>query len=269
LIEKEVNMSTEMEFFDFAAAVGLTKHIGGMDATRELIELCQIEAGDYVLDVGCGVGVTAVYLAREVGARVVGVDIRPEMVKRAIERSIQEGVDEPTEFRIADAQALTFADETFDAVISESVTAFLPDKGRGLAEYVRVTKPGGYVGVNESAWLKTPVPAEVVAWFQRDNSTEAELPTHAGWLALLEGAGLVDVYGSVDQVDVKDEFKNIMQRYGFWEMLKIYGRMFKLYRRSPDYRQFIKDAKQTGAMPPGATEYFGYGIYVGRKPVAG
>ena len=51
-------MSTEMKFFDFAAAVGLTKHIGGMDATRQLVDLCQIEAGKYVLDVGCGVGVS-------------------------------------------------------------------------------------------------------------------------------------------------------------------------------------------------------------------
>ncbi|MBN2499824.1 MAG: class I SAM-dependent methyltransferase [Anaerolineales bacterium] len=262
-------MSTEMKFFDFAAAVGLTKHIGGMDATRQLIELCQIEAGKYVLDVGCGVGVTAVYLAKQVGARVVGVDIRPEMIKRAIERAIQEGVDEPTDFRVADAQELRFEDNTFDAVITESVTAFLPDKRRDLAEYVRVTKPGGYVGINESAWLKTPVPAEVVDWFQRDVGNEAEIPAYAEWLELMEGAGLVDVNGSVDQVDVKDEFRGIMQRYGFWEMLKIYGRMFKLYRRSPEYRQFIKEAKETGAMPPGATDYFGYGICVGRKPVDG
>ncbi len=57
-------MGQEQTFFDFAAEVGLTKHLGGMRATEELVELCHIGQGRFVLDVGCGAGVTPCYLAK-------------------------------------------------------------------------------------------------------------------------------------------------------------------------------------------------------------
>ncbi len=118
-------MDNETTFFDFAAEVGLTKHIGGLEATQTIVELCHIGAGTVVLDVGCGVGVTAVLLARQHGCRVVGVDIRPRMVERATERAAKTGL-----------QALPFDDETFVAVIGESVTAFPEDKLRADQAFV-------------------------------------------------------------------------------------------------------------------------------------
>ena len=57
---------------------------------------------------------------------------------------------------VADAQCLPFADRTFDAVICESVTAFVPGKLRAVAEYARVMRPGGYVGLAEGTWLTPP-----------------------------------------------------------------------------------------------------------------
>ena len=57
-------METQQTFFDFAAKVGITKHIGSLEATQALIELCHIGGGKYVLDVGCGVGVTPCSIAR-------------------------------------------------------------------------------------------------------------------------------------------------------------------------------------------------------------
>jgi protein-L-isoaspartate O-methyltransferase len=62
-------------FFDFAAEVGLTKHIGGVEATEAIIQLCHIAKDSYILDVGCGVGATACFIANKVGCRVMGVDI--------------------------------------------------------------------------------------------------------------------------------------------------------------------------------------------------
>lgn len=84
-------MENKKTIFDFQAEVGLTKQIGGLQATEELIELCHIDQGKYVLDVGCGVGVTPRYLAKRHGCRVVGVDISKRMIKRSKERAKREG----------------------------------------------------------------------------------------------------------------------------------------------------------------------------------
>jgi arsenite methyltransferase len=157
-------MEHQPTFFDFAAEVGLTKHIGGVQATEALIELCHVDQGKYVLDVGSGVGVTPCFIAKRYGCRVVGVDIAERMVARSRERADRERVADRVEFRVADAQDLPFENDLFDAVITESVTAFPEDKQKAVTEYVRVTKPGGYVGLNESVWLKVPPPPELIAW---------------------------------------------------------------------------------------------------------
>ena len=173
-------MENEQTFFDFAAEVGLTKHLGGLEATEELIELCHIGEGKYVLDVGCGAGVTPCFIAKRYGCRVVGVDISERMVERSRERAQREAVADRVEFRVADAQDLPFDDNLFDAVTTESVTAFPEDKQRAVNEYVRVTKPGGYVGLNESTWLKVPPPPEVVAWAYQDLGANVKAMTSEG-----------------------------------------------------------------------------------------
>ena len=72
----------ERLYFEFLADMGFTKHIGGMASTEELIKTCRINVGKYVLDVGCGVGLTPCCLARTYGCHVVGVDITAGMIDR-------------------------------------------------------------------------------------------------------------------------------------------------------------------------------------------
>jgi ubiquinone/menaquinone biosynthesis C-methylase UbiE len=260
-------MKNQQTFFDFAAEVGLTKHIGGVEATEALIELCHISEGKYVLDIGCGAGVTPCFIARRYGCRVVGVDILEGMVERSKERAKREGVMDRVEFRVADAQDLPFEDELFDAVITESVTAFPEDKQKAVNEYVRVTKPGGYVGLNESTWLKVPPPPELVAWASQDLGANIKPLTSSEWVGLLETAGLREIVVKTYEVNVQDESKGILRRYGCGGMLGVLFRMLSLYARSPAYRKFVKEARKDGITPKNLDEYFGYGLYVGRKEI--
>jgi len=146
----------QLSYFELQAYVGTTKHMGGLETTKDLIELCHIGKGTYVLDVGCGVGATACYLARRYGCRVVGVDISEAMIARSNERAEGVSVADRVEFRVADTQDLPFEDALFDVVIGESVVTFIEDKQLVVSECVRVTRSGGYVGLNEELWTETP-----------------------------------------------------------------------------------------------------------------
>lgn len=258
-------MTNTPGFFDFAAEVGLTKHIGNIAATEVLIELCHIDKGSYILDVGCGVGATPCFIAKTVGCHVVGVDILAKMVERSRERALREKLTDRVEFRVADAQDLPFEDNLFDAVITESVTVFPADQQKAVDEYVRVTKPGGYVGLNETTWLKVPPPPEVVSWAEQDVGATIKPLEPDAWTGLLEVAGLKDIVVKTFPVNVRDEAKGIFKRYGLGGMLRIISRTLRLYTRSAAYRAFVKSTRQGGLVPENLTEYFGYGLFVGRK----
>lgn len=258
-------MEQEQTFFDFAAEVGLTKHLGGIGATQELVKICHIDKGQYILDVGCGVGVTACYLAKKYGCRVVGIDISEGMIEKSKKRAKKEGLENLVEFRVADAQELPFEIDLFDAVITESVTAFPENKQKAVQEYARVTKSGGYVGLNESTWLKVPVPPEIIAWVSQDLGASAKPSTSKEWKDLLEKANLKIVEIRIEAVSPKDETRGILQRYGCGGMLGVMWRMLHLYIRNPAYRRFVKKVQGEGITPQNLDEYFGYGIYVGKK----
>jgi len=256
---------SEQHFFDYAAEAGLTKHYGGLGATEELAELCHIGEDVYVLDVGCGAGQTACFFAKRLGCRVMGVDIVERIVERSRERADAEGVADRTEFRVADAQSLPFEDDTFDAVITESVTVFPEDKEKAVNEYMRVTKPGGYVGLSESTWLKTPPPPEILAWAAQDLGAHVKPLTSDGWTRLLDGAGLRDIVSRTYEIQVQREAKALVGRYGYGGILRSLWRVLVMYTRNPAYRRFVKSVRKAGVVPANLVEYLGYGIYVGSK----
>ena len=195
----------------------------------------------------------------------MSVDILPGMIDRARELAKRKGISRLTEFRVADAQELPFSDRYFDVVITESVTAFPEDKGRAVSEYYRVLKYGGYLGLNETTWLKTPVPPEIKDWASQEVGAAVAPLTEEEWTALLKKAGLQNLVVEVLELDLQEEAKGILARYGLAGMIRILGRTFKLYLRNENYRQFLKGINQNGVIPYDLTEYFGYGIYVGKK----
>lgn len=253
------------QFFDFAAQIGLTKHLGGQEATKELVDRTRITPLSYVLDVGSGVGTTACHLARCLGCRVMGVDINPLMVERASARAKRFKLTDLVEFKQADAMDLPFENDTFNVVITESVTAFPDNKAKALREYYRVTKPGGFIGLNEGTWLRTPVPEEIQAWASQDLGANVTPLQPWEWVELMERVGLVDIFQRTSTISTREESRGILERYGWGGFLGSLFRAFGLYLRDPSYREFLRSISEEGLTPPNLDEYFGYGIYIGKK----
>jgi arsenite methyltransferase len=257
-------MNDKFSIFDFAAQVGYTKHIGNVNATTELLSLCQIQADQYILDVGCGAGVTPCFIAKNYYCKVAGIDIRQGMVERSIERAEKEGVTSSVEFRVGDAQKIPYEDNLFDIVLTESVTSFIEEPLLAICEYVRVLKPGGYIGLNESTWFQPPS-EEMLDWVSQELGGGGKPHNCEEWMTLLESAGLDEIITRTYPINMKDESKGIINRYGRSGMLKIMGRMASMYFKNPDYRKFVKEVSSGGVVPKNIEDYFGYGLYVGRK----
>jgi len=250
----------KVTYFELQAFIGTTKHMGGFETTRELIELCHMNEDTYVLDVGCGVGATACYLAKRYGCSVVGVDVRESMIARSNERAQREGVKDCVEFRVADAQGLPFEDERFDVVMCESVATFIEEKPKVVSECARVTKPGGYVGLNEEIWLKTP-PTELVENAKLLWDIKSDIPTSDDWVRLLEGTGFRDIVVKTYRFNTLRESSQI-RRYSFKDLFMMFYRTLSLYLKSSSLRSYMKERRR---LPKNIFEYLGYGIFVGRK----
>lgn len=122
-------------------------HIGGIEATKELLDPLGITPRTRVLDIGSGIGGTARYVAAWHGARVLGVDLTPAFVETAGELSRMCGLDDLTEFRIGSAYDLPVEDRSVDLATLVHVGMNLDDKLRLFAEVSRVLAPGGRFAV--------------------------------------------------------------------------------------------------------------------------
>jgi tocopherol O-methyltransferase len=96
-----------------------------------------------IIDVGCGIGGSTLYLAQKFGCQATGITLSPVQASRAKERALDIGLDAQVHFEVANALAMPFADNTFDLVWSLESGEHMPDKAKFLAECYRVLKPGG------------------------------------------------------------------------------------------------------------------------------
>ena len=260
---------TELSYFQLQAYMGTTKHMGGLESTRELIARCGIDQGTYVLDVGCGAGATASYLASTCGCRVVGVDVMEEMVDLARARAAREGVGDRVSFRVADARWLPFDDASFDVVLCESVATFVAEKEQVIGELARVVREGGCVGLNEEVWLPATggsPPPEALDFAREYWEIEGAILTAEEWGALMQGAGLEgragkDLFVRIYRVDPRREASQV-KRYHLDDLWRMATRTVGLYLKSPAFRAYMRRQKR---LPRDMFDYLGYAVLVGWK----
>lgn len=252
--------SADIERLDpyvFMAVIGKRViHPGGRAATEQLLERAAIDADTKVLDVGCGVGTTAITVAERFGAEVTAVDIEPLMLQRAEAAVAAAGVADRVRVRKGDILALDFPDDAFDVVIAEAVTMFV-DRSRAARELIRVCGPGGRVLATEFMWRRPPS-EEAREVFLGQVCPGLRFDTAEDWIRIYTDAGLSKIEIDEGPFEMMTP-KGFIQDEGVNRSLSVMGRVMA----RPAYMK-----KMAWLMPRmrRAVPYLGYIVVTGEKP---
>jgi tocopherol O-methyltransferase len=133
---------------------------------RVIAEAAAIDARDYVLDVGCGYGTTAVWLATHVGCHVCGITLGERQAESARRFAKSRNVAHLTSFSAMDFHDISFTNDAFDVAVAIESICHSSDKPTVLKEIYRILKPSGRLAIADGYFNKNPL---------RLNPTEAAI----------------------------------------------------------------------------------------------
>jgi len=162
-------------------------HARGFPATVELADHLPIKAGQRILDIGCGLGGPARYMANRFQCKVSGLDITEPFVQAANKLTALVRMQDQVQVELGDGQHLPYPDAAFDGAYTQHVTMNVADRPRFFAEAYRVLKPGAFFALTEHGLGPKGEPHHPVPWSA--DGTGAYLVTPSETKSLLQRSG--------------------------------------------------------------------------------
>ena len=233
-----------------------SKEQAQLQLVEHLAQVANIKSGSEILDIGCGMGGSSLYLARNYNATVTGITISPVQVDMATAAAARERID--VKFLVMDAEAMDFQKQ-FDVLWSVESISHYQHREDFFVSASRLLKPGGAFGI--------------IDWFKKENLTSAEtkkfiLPIEKGMLCELQIMDDYEQYLTSNGLQIThrevlnkncaktwDLGLDIIKNRSFWELAAKYG------------SNIVSHLKAFRAMRAGfASGNFVYGLIVARAP---
>lgn len=241
--------------------LGDSFHPGDLALTRRLGVLLGLQPGRRVLDVAAGPGSSALFLAQQFGCQVIGLDYSAELVEQATARAEEAGLSHQVRFQQGDAERLSFATDSFDALICECAFCTFPNKTTTAYEFARILRPGGWVGLSDLT-RSGPLPAALeglLAWI----ACLADARPVEEYMAYFARAGLVIETVEPNDAVLNELIKTVQAKLLGTELLV---KLKKLDLPGADFDQAKSLARSAAeAVQEGK---LGYALIIGTNPMS-
>ncbi|ACA39881.1 class I SAM-dependent methyltransferase [Lysinibacillus sphaericus] len=236
-MKKKVVFIQDSNYLQFLAKFGVGgAHPGGINLSKEILKNESILPTSHILDVGCGTGQTAAFLASYYTTNVTGIDINPIMIEKARHRMKKARL--PVNIIQGSIEETSLPNGAFDFVLAESVLSFV-HKQRALQEIFRLLKQGGRLIAIEFT-IPTLLSSQLADDIQQFYGFDA-LFTKKDWVALFQEIGFQDIRIQKNKdISSKPEFhisKEIEST--LYDVLDQHIMMNEKYDNILDYRIYI------------------------------
>ncbi len=230
-----------------------------LNMNRVLSEKVGIRKGEVILDAGCGVGGSSIWLAKNIGAQVVGISIVPSQIELAKQYALEEGVSNLVDFSVADYTATEFPAEQFDVVWAIESVCYALDKNEFVCEAYRILKPGGRLVVADGFQNKPELSVQEQEMMQSWLSAWVVpfLATPEDFCSFLRNAGF-------QSIRFDDITKNVLP-FSKW-LYETVHQLYEMKKDKPTPRDLSSLRVSEDQLESLVRRMWVYGVMVGIKP---
>ena len=229
---------------------------GGDSETLKAMELAMLSPSEplKIADIGCGTGASTMLLARELNAQVTAVDFLHEFIDVLKTRAESEGLINKINPIVASMDELPFDDEEYDVIWSEGAIYNMGFK-KGVGDWRRYLKPGGFLVVSEITWTTSERPIELQNYWE---SEYPEIGTASSKISVLEKSGYSPAAYFIlpDHCWIDNYYRPIQN--SFPEFLSRNA-------NSEEAQAIVEAEKKEISLYEEYKNYFSYGVYIAKK----
>ncbi len=206
-----------------------------------------------IADIGCGTGGQTVVLAQNTGSKIVGIELWPDFIRQFNQNIQKHNLQDRVTGTIGDMGNLQFDTEELDLIWSEGAIYNIGFK-RGLNEWRKFLKVGGYIAITENTWFSNQRPAEIEDFWQK---AYPEIDTISNKVAQIEQAGYLPVATFVvpEQIWVDYYVRQTQMQKSFLEK----------YSGNQSAEEFIRYQQHEAELYRKYREYYGYVFYIAKR----